>query len=636
MAMVKSENNGNSSEDATESGPFNRHEVPVDTTRSPIRPQSSQTATVGTTTPTQQIARLEVLDGSSGEFLEPLRTPRDDNSRYQFMSEPSLSEEGSDRILAPHRLPAGPNAFRRLQNSPGNTSLSSWDVSPGGHVQLHFSSSPNMGPSMPPVTVENHDSERRVRVQPLLPRHSVMADASNDEGSSGPPTLPNIGQASETSPKSINMALSDSEDECMETAAIIRNFSSVEHSASGEATPLEGNLANNQQQRAPLPNKVAARPRNHRRTRSGDAAAASLATGGYDWKGMTKDQIPIPEVAGDESDDSPSPARSDARVKRNTSHDQSPRNRDIEWAADKVKTREPFGKQKSGERKDAMFRTNDIQHSFQGNSSRETLPQSASFQSGGEDTFPSAHSFLGHNSVGSVSPRVFPGPPYSGGPVQVPIYNTTSQNIHYMADPQAQAYYTGGHMSYAPGWTPPSPRLFAGNGYWNYPPHGSVGSFSPNSSMIRKDSGASFPIVEDVLEQSSESDNDIPKDQTQMDGTVTPEAFDQGGMGVYPDVLPNSYNPQLESPFANLGKKSADKALRSSFIPNMLSEEDIQKYPTYICPRCKTRQREFFTVSDAPQALSEPSNYLAFYFGIYVIASLFIFGLEEGWKPLDW
>jgi len=30
-----------------------------------------------------------------------------------------------------------------------------------------------------------------------------------------------------------------------------------------------------------------------------------------------------------------------------------------------------------------------------------------------------------------------------------------------------------------------------------------------------------------------------------------------------------------------------------------------------------------------------PGGYLAFYFFIYVVAALFIFGLEEGWQPLD-
>lgn len=57
--------------------------------------------------------------------------------------------------------------------------------------------------------------------------------------------------------------------------------------------------------------------------------------------------------------------------------------------------------------------------------------------------------------------------------------------------------------------------------------------------------------------------------------------------------------------------------------------------PTYICPRCGTRQREFFTTDNVAGSFEGPASYLALYFSIYVICSLFIFGLEEGWMPLD-
>jgi hypothetical protein len=89
-----------------------------------------------------------------------------------------------------------------------------------------------------------------------------------------------------------------------------------------------------------------------------------------------------------------------------------------------------------------------------------------------------------------------------------------------------------------------------------------------------------------------------------------------------------------QSPFANIGKKSCEKASRSSFLPTSFSHDDAN-YPTFICPRCRTRQREFFTVENAAGQLEGPGSYLALYFAFYVICSLFIFGLEEGWKPLD-
>ena len=58
-------------------------------------------------------------------------------------------------------------------------------------------------------------------------------------------------------------------------------------------------------------------------------------------------------------------------------------------------------------------------------------------------------------------------------------------------------------------------------------------------------------------------------------------------------------------------------------------EEDGGNYPTYICPRCETVPRAFFSVSDAPKQVGGPTGYVALAFAIYVIGSLFIFGLEE-------
>jgi hypothetical protein len=88
------------------------------------------------------------------------------------------------------------------------------------------------------------------------------------------------------------------------------------------------------------------------------------------------------------------------------------------------------------------------------------------------------------------------------------------------------------------------------------------------------------------------------------------------------------------SPFANIGKSSAEKVARSTFLPTSYRSDD-KMYSTFICPRCKTRQREFFTVENAAGRLEGPGSYLALYFAVYVVCSLFIFGLEEGWKPLD-
>ena len=65
------------------------------------------------------------------------------------------------------------------------------------------------------------------------------------------------------------------------------------------------------------------------------------------------------------------------------------------------------------------------------------------------------------------------------------------------------------------------------------------------------------------------------------------------------------------------------------------AENNFTKYPTFFCPNCKTKQRAFLSVATASEQQSSPLGYLALYFGVYMVSSLFIFGLEEGWQPLD-
>jgi hypothetical protein len=79
--------------------------------------------------------------------------------------------------------------------------------------------------------------------------------------------------------------------------------------------------------------------------------------------------------------------------------------------------------------------------------------------------------------------------------------------------------------------------------------------------------------------------------------------------------------------FPNFGETAPRSARRATYKPTTHSH-DSGNFPTFVCPVCKTRQREFFTVSSAPQQAQGPAGYLAFYFALYVVASLFIFGLE--------
>ena len=56
--------------------------------------------------------------------------------------------------------------------------------------------------------------------------------------------------------------------------------------------------------------------------------------------------------------------------------------------------------------------------------------------------------------------------------------------------------------------------------------------------------------------------------------------------------------------------------------------DDSKKRPMFYCPNCKTKQRDIINFATAAGSFYSPQTYLAFYFGLYLVASLFVFGLE--------
>ncbi len=81
------------------------------------------------------------------------------------------------------------------------------------------------------------------------------------------------------------------------------------------------------------------------------------------------------------------------------------------------------------------------------------------------------------------------------------------------------------------------------------------------------------------------------------------------------------------SVFDNVGQ-APETIDRSYFMPKTSTLDDDPKCATFTCPKCKMKQREFFSVASAPQQFETATSYLGLYFALYVIASLFIFGLK--------
>ncbi|GKZ00669.1 hypothetical protein MPSEU_001019000 [Mayamaea pseudoterrestris] len=150
-------------------------------------------------------------------------------------------------------------------------------------------------------------------------------------------------------------------------------------------------------------------------------------------------------------------------------------------------------------------------------------------------------------------------------------------------------------------------------------------------------------VFGDALRQVGEEDDYAFHFDNDNSARATPTGHVQFATSTYSNLehlesdIENLRPSPSNNPFANIGKTSVEKAKRAMFLPQTSSvgEQEGKNYHFYVCPRCKTRQREFFTVDDAPRQLEGPGSYLALYFSIYVIASLFIFGLEEGWETGD-
>jgi hypothetical protein len=91
----------------------------------------------------------------------------------------------------------------------------------------------------------------------------------------------------------------------------------------------------------------------------------------------------------------------------------------------------------------------------------------------------------------------------------------------------------------------------------------------------------------------------------------------------------------LRSPRAASVENSASKGVSFKPVLTAVTDDYDKSYPTFVCPQCGLKQRSFFTASTAPTHMQGPASYLAVYFFLYVVASLYIFGLEEGWDGVD-
>ena len=358
----------------------------------------------------------------------------------------------------------------------------------------------------------------------------------------------------------------------------------------------------------------------HRRTRSGDGKAAGLLTGGMDWKGMELDKLPLPD-----------PIPYD-KVNKSSSNDG------------------PSGGG-AGNRKAAA----DARKMIEARYGTALMGRSTSNKSMGySETDDSEQE--GQMTGKGRAPLPMPPPSGSARPFSpesnASMSEDTSQSTHSLFS------WISGRFSAVSGKSKSSlARLRSGRpkGRDSSITFGSSGatslsvgtcdasSFSPTTSngptsvgkglpARAQEFGETAPLLE-RKDESNHSSNRTDTDEVASFSDPDEDLFRQR------KVMMQIGGTERESP--DIGRPSPAAApfvrTKSNFSrPSFaVPEHEADKYPTFICPNCNTRQRNFFTVSSAPTQFESPAGYLAFYMAIYVVSSLFIFGLEEGWPALD-
>eukprot|EP00980_Cylindrotheca_fusiformis_P015668 scaffold4518_cov149-Cylindrotheca_fusiformis.AAC.3 len=360
----------------------------------------------------------------------------------------------------------------------------------------------------------------------------------------------------------------------------------------------------------------------HRRQRSGDAAAATLSTGSKEWKGMEQDKIPMPPSPREYDDDGDefqkkrrAKGRNGAAAPKNSNTrnginaNDSPRGNEETQA---------FSLGASSGREKITRR--DSRSQRQDSRARYNMP--GFHQSPVKSASPSRRSQVARESGDGRERSSFFG--LYGAPNVRRSFDMASPHSHYRRSTYANAgeLYSQGFCFGSPeGTAPLSPST-------RQSPRQDTYSLYRHSlgNIPLSDSGG---FRRSVLEQWPPPNHPMIEVPDLLNA-ATPEAL--GGVRFEnPELMRSSRT----SPFATVGMKMGPKIDRRNFLPQISATVDEKNCPTYICPVCKTRQREFFTVTSAPRQFESPSGYIALYFSVYVVAALYIFGLQEGWGKLD-
>ncbi len=329
---------------------------------------------------------------------------------------------------------------------------------------------------------------------------------------------------------------------------VLEELASTEEKTSGEAilTKADEESKKSRKKRNGTPG--------HRRTRSGDGAAATLLTGSSEWIGMELDNLPLPNQREEDEDDI---------SKEDTSNGKDP--------SQKRRSRRRSGSASSGVWVPInAISADNLTALEEGNISTRFSPRIAG-DTVGESTYETF--------------RI----PVDGG--HRPLQRSHSFGDYSVSTAESHFSWISKNTSLAHGERSSvmsAGELFSGN-------EGSTQSMnrlSPN------------PLAE--LKTPPSANLHHPSHA----------AID------HPQIQKTS---SFDAHIRNI-TRNPSHSIRSK-LP-LIESDTLKDYPTFTCPKCKTVQREFFTVTSAAKEFEGSAGYLVIYFVLYMVLSLFIFGIE--------
>jgi len=565
----------------------------------------------------------------SSSNLSPMPTQRvqltSSNSDIKFT-------ERRNQIKAAARSP-----LMRLQSE-----TSSGGVSGNEEAMLEAALLP---PSASNNDINSNAVGRKSNNQAIMEETNNNKSEENNDGHQQPsrifPTMPKLD--STDSLRGMELTSSGGEESSLSTSNKLHHYSSPQRVV-GE---------NNTKKSSPLPSTttlpetdIAKRSRRkmaHKRQRSGDLVAATIMNRGKDWIGMNRDNLPLPETPNYDNDDgsssllplpTPEEERSNGGVTSPLYPYPSPLSSRNNTSGETHRIFSPD----SSELYDFSDSTVDNTNArlYQHQQQQQYLHQQQQQQQiGGYGVDPRQQQQQYHHRRHPSGHSHHSG--YSGQYNAVPMYDTYGYSPMQWYQPNYQEVYNNGNMPevYNNGNMPEvyrhrneSEEEDDTESYYTGSGEGEEGSSTTSSSYVT-----------DEDEDASKSTQSSPR----SNGEIPQHPFSISG---HNSNKPSSSSFDMDPPeiFIDESDSKIDRIIQKVTsvldVPLYRTKEQTEipsdtKYPTFFCPNCKTKQRAFLSVATASEQQSSPLGYLALYFAVYMVASLFIFGLEEGWQPLD-